>query len=205
MRRRRRTGSRSRTHRAGARRRQGRGRAGRGVREAAAGPREGDDCPLQIPEVGEVRERAAEDADRKSPALQIEGMILHPKSWARPSGYSNGVAAEGRQVFVAGQVGWNAKQEIVSDDFVAQVEQALQNVVAILSEAEARPEDLVRLTWYVTDKREYLARATEVGQVYRRVIGRHFPAMTLVQVAALVDDRARVEIEATAVVQKSRN
>ena len=96
--------------------------------------------------------------------------FLHPKHWTRASGYSNGVAAEGRQVFVAGQVGWNARQEIVSDDFVAQVEQALQNVVEILAEAEARPEDLVRLTWYITDKREYLARSTEVGQVYRRVI-----------------------------------
>ena len=131
-------------------------------------------------------------------------MILHPKKWMPTSGYSNGVAAEGRQVFVAGQVGWNARQEIVSDDFVAQVEQALQNIVDILAEAEARPEDLVRLTWYITDKREYLARSTEVGEVYRRVIGRHFPAMTLVQVVALVEDRAKVEIEATAVVPTTR-
>jgi enamine deaminase RidA (YjgF/YER057c/UK114 family) len=129
--------------------------------------------------------------------------ILHPKNWTPASGYSNGVAADGRQLFVAGQVGWNARQEIVSDDFVAQVDQALRNVVEILAEAKARPEDLVRLTWYVTDKREYLARSTEVGQVYRRVIGRHFPAMTLVQVVALVDDRAKVEIEATAVIPPS--
>ena len=126
--------------------------------------------------------------------------FLHPKNWTPASGYSNGVAAEGRQIFVAGQVGWNARQEIVSDDFIAQVEQALQNVVEILAEAEARPEDLVRLTWYITDKREYIARSAEVGQVYRRVIGRHFPAMTLVQVSALVDERAKVEIEATAVI-----
>ena len=132
-------------------------------------------------------------------------MILHPKNWMRPSGYSNGVAAEGRQVFVAGQVGWNARQEIVSDDFIAQVEQALKNIVEILAEAEARPEDIVRLTWYITDKQEYLARSTEVGEVYRRVIGRHFPAMTLVQVVALVEDRAKVEIEATAIVPKTRN
>ncbi|HEV3059116.1 MAG TPA: RidA family protein [Vicinamibacterales bacterium] len=131
-------------------------------------------------------------------------MILHPKNWTRPSGYSNGVAAEGRQVFVAGQIGWNARQEIVTDDLVAQVERALQNIVAVLAEAEARPEDLVRLTWYVTDKREYLARTAEVGQVYRRVIGRHFPAMTLVQVPALLEDRAKVEIEATAVVPRTR-
>jgi enamine deaminase RidA (YjgF/YER057c/UK114 family) len=126
--------------------------------------------------------------------------FLHPKSWAPTKGFSNGVAAEGRQVFVAGQVGWNARQEIVDDDFVAQVEQALRNVVDVLAEADARPEHLVRLTWYVTDKREYLTRAREVGQAYRRVIGRHFPAMTLVQVVALVEDRAKVEIEATAVV-----
>jgi len=126
--------------------------------------------------------------------------FLHPKHWPRPRGFSHGVAAEGRQVFVAGQVGWNARQEIVGDDFVAQVEQALHNVVDILAECDARPEHLVRLTWYVCDKQEYLKRASEVGEVYRRVIGRHFPAMTLVQVAALVEDRARVEIEATAVV-----
>jgi enamine deaminase RidA (YjgF/YER057c/UK114 family) len=126
--------------------------------------------------------------------------FLHPKNWAPTSGFSNGVAAEGRQIFVAGQVGWNARQEIVDDDFVAQVEQALRNIVDILAEADARPQHLVRLTWYLTDKREYVARSTEVGQVYRRIVGRHFPAMTLVQVAALLDDRAKVEIEATAVV-----
>jgi enamine deaminase RidA (YjgF/YER057c/UK114 family) len=126
--------------------------------------------------------------------------LLHPKHWAPTSGFSNGVAAEGRQVYVAGQVGWNARQEIVDDDFVAQVEQALRNVVDILAEAGARPEHLVRLTWYITDKREYLARSSDVGQAYRRVLGRHFPAMTLVQVVALVEDRAKVEIEATAVV-----
>jgi len=126
--------------------------------------------------------------------------LLHPRNWARTAGFSNGVAAEGRQVFVAGQVGWNARQEIVSDDFVAQVEQALRNVVDVLAEADARPEHLVRLGWYIIDKREYLARSSEVGQAYRRVIGRHFPAMTLVQVVALVEDRAKVEIEATAVV-----
>ena len=126
--------------------------------------------------------------------------FLHPKNWAPTRGFSNGVTADGRQVFIAGQVGWNARQEIVDDDFIAQVEQALRNVVDVLAEADARPEHLVRLTWYVTDKQEYIRRASEVGEVYRRVIGRHFPAMTLVQVAALVEDRAKVEIEATAVV-----
>ena len=126
--------------------------------------------------------------------------LLHPKHWRPAKGFTNGVAAAGRQVFVAGQIGWDADQRIVSDDFVAQVEQALRNIVEVLAEAGARPEHLVRLTWYVVDKREYLARASEVGAAYRRVIGRHFPAMTLVQVVALVEDRARVEIEATAVI-----
>jgi enamine deaminase RidA (YjgF/YER057c/UK114 family) len=126
--------------------------------------------------------------------------LLHPKNWAPTKGFSSGVAVEGRQIYVAGQVAWNARQEIVDEDFVAQVEQALRNIVDILAEADARPEHLVRLTWYITDKREYIARASEVGQTYRRVVGRHFPAMTLVQVAALLDDRAKVEIEATAVV-----
>ena len=130
--------------------------------------------------------------------------LLHPKDWAPTKGFSNGVAAEGRQVFVAGQIGWNARQEIVSDDFVAQVEQALRNVVDVLAEAGARPEHLVRLTWYVTDKHQYLARTKEVGRVYQDVIGRHYPAMTLVQVAGLLEDRACVEIEATAVVPHSQ-
>jgi enamine deaminase RidA (YjgF/YER057c/UK114 family) len=126
--------------------------------------------------------------------------VLHPTGWLPTKGFANGVAAEGRQIFVAGQVAWNAQQEIVGDDFVAQVEQVLRNIVDILAEGEARPEHLVRLTWYVTDKREYAVRSNEVGQAYRRIVGRHFPAMTLVQVAALLDDRAKVEIEATAVV-----
>ena len=128
--------------------------------------------------------------------------ILHPKSWARAKGFSNGVVAEGRVVFVAGQVGWNAEQEFESDDFVAQVEQALANIAAVMAEAGAGPEHLVRLTWYVIDKREYLSRLDDVGQAYRRVIGRHYPAMTLVQVTSLVEDRARVEIEATAVLPR---
>ena len=129
--------------------------------------------------------------------------LLHPKHWARAKGFANGIAAEGRLVFVAGQVGWNAQQQFESDDFVAQVEQALRNIVEVLAEAEAGPEHLVRLTWYVTDKSEYLARLAEVGQAYRRVIGRHYPTMALVQVVALLEDRAKVEIEATAVVPRS--
>jgi enamine deaminase RidA (YjgF/YER057c/UK114 family) len=126
--------------------------------------------------------------------------ILHPQHWAPAKGFANGVVAEGRQIYVAGQIGWNAEQKFESDDFVVQAEQALANIVAVLAEADAGPEHLVRLTWYVTDKREYLARLAEVGEAYRRVIGRHFPAMTLVQVTALLEDRAKVEIEATAVV-----
>jgi len=126
--------------------------------------------------------------------------ILHPASWKPALGYANGIAAEGRQVFLGGQIGWTGQQVFETDDFVGQVEQALRNIVEVLAEAGGRPEDLVRLTWFVLDKREYLDRLKEVGQAYRRVLGRHFPAMSLVQVGALVEDRARVEIEATAVV-----
>jgi enamine deaminase RidA (YjgF/YER057c/UK114 family) len=129
--------------------------------------------------------------------------VLQPKGWAPAKGFSNGVAAEGRQVFVAGQVGWNAEQVFESDDFVAQTEQALRNIVVVLAEAGAGPEHIVRMTWYVTSKREYVDRQRDVGQAYRRVIGRHFPAMALVQVVALVEDRAKVEIEATAVIPPS--
>ncbi len=126
--------------------------------------------------------------------------ILQPAGWAKPKGYVNGIAASGRQVFVAGQIGWNAQGHFETDDFVAQVERALANVVAVLAEAGAAPQHITRMTWYITDKREYLARAREVGDAYRRVIGRHFPAMTLVVVAGLLEDRAKVEIEVTAVV-----
>ena len=128
--------------------------------------------------------------------------VLHPKHWAAAKGFANGIAAEGKQVFVAGQVGWNAEQMFESDDFAAQTEQALRNIVEVLAEAGARPEHIVRLTWYVTSKQEYIARLRDVGGAYRRVLGRHFPAMTLVQVVALVEDRAKVEIEATAVVPR---
>ena len=125
---------------------------------------------------------------------------LHPKHWTPAKGFANGVAADGRQVFIAGQIGWNARQQFESDDFVAQTEQALRNIVEVLAEAGGRPEHIVRLTWYVTSKSEYVTRQRDIGAAYRRVLGRHFPAMTLVQVVALVEDRAKVEIEATAVV-----
>lgn len=126
--------------------------------------------------------------------------ILHPRNWKPAKGYANGVAARGRMVFTGGLIGWNEREEFVSDDFAPQAEQVLRNIVAVLAEAGARPEHLVRLTWYVTDKRDYLAALPELGRAYRAVIGRHYPAMALVQVAALVEDRAKVEIEATAVI-----
>jgi enamine deaminase RidA (YjgF/YER057c/UK114 family) len=128
--------------------------------------------------------------------------LLHPRHWKQPKGFVNGIAAEGRLVFLAGQVGWNAEQIFESDDFVVQVRQALANTVALVAEAGGKPEHITRLTWYVLDKRDYLSRLRELGDAYRGVMGRHFPAMTLVQVGALVEDRAKVEIEATAVVPK---
>ncbi len=126
--------------------------------------------------------------------------ILQPPGWARPRGYANGVAAEGRQVFVSGQIGWDAEQRFVGDDFAAQARQALANVVAVLACAGARPEHLVRLTWYVTSRDEYNAALAGIGAAYRELIGRHFPAMSVVVVAGLLEPRAKVEIEATAVV-----
>jgi enamine deaminase RidA (YjgF/YER057c/UK114 family) len=126
--------------------------------------------------------------------------FLHPSHWKPAIGYSNGVAATGRMIFTGGIIGWNADQEFETDDFVGQVEQALKNIVQVIGCAGAGPETLVRLTWYVTDKREYLASLKDLGRVYKAVIGRHYPAMALVQVVALVEDRAKVEIEATAVI-----
>ena len=126
--------------------------------------------------------------------------FLHPRNWKPALGYANGVAASGRMIFCGGLIGWNAEQQFESDDFIDQVAQTLRNIVAVLAEAGAGPEHIVRLTWYVTDKQEYLARLRELGRVYREILGKHFPAMALVQVVALVEDRAKVEIEATAVV-----
>jgi enamine deaminase RidA (YjgF/YER057c/UK114 family) len=127
--------------------------------------------------------------------------ILQPAGWAQPRGYANGVAASGRQVFVAGQIGWNERCEFDSDDFIAQVRQTLLNIRAVLAEAQAQPEHIVRMTWYLIDKREYIARGREVGQAYRDVLGRDYGiAMSAVQVSALMEDRAKVEIEVTAVV-----
>jgi enamine deaminase RidA (YjgF/YER057c/UK114 family) len=128
--------------------------------------------------------------------------FLQPEGWAPPQGYANGVAAEGRQIYVAGQVGWNAQCKFDSGDFAAQVEQALRNVVDVLKAGGAGPEHIVRMNWYITDKADYQARRSEIGAAYRRVIGRHFPAMTLLVVAGLLEPEAKVEIEATAVVPK---
>jgi enamine deaminase RidA (YjgF/YER057c/UK114 family) len=126
--------------------------------------------------------------------------ILHPPGWARPKGYSNGITASGRMVFVSGMVGWDAQGEFRTDDFAGQARQALLNIVAVLNEARALPEHIVRMTWYVVDKKEYVAAYKEIGIAYREIIGRHFPTMTAVQVVALVEDRAKLEIEVTAVV-----
>jgi enamine deaminase RidA (YjgF/YER057c/UK114 family) len=131
--------------------------------------------------------------------------IFLPEGWAKPSGYANGVAAAGRLVFVAGQIGWNpAASQFETDDFAAQTGQALRNVAAVLAAAGAGPEHVVRMTWYVTDKAAYLASRREIGRAWREVMGRHYPAMAVVVVSALMEDRAKVEIEATAVVPEIR-
>ncbi len=126
--------------------------------------------------------------------------ILQPAGWALPKGYSNGIAARGRTVVVGGQIGWDSQCRFHSSDFAEQAKQALQNIVAVLAEAGGKPEHIIRMTWYVIDKREYLASYPALGRAYREVIGRNFPAMTAVQVAGLMEDAARVEIEATAVI-----
>jgi enamine deaminase RidA (YjgF/YER057c/UK114 family) len=125
--------------------------------------------------------------------------LFNPTEWNRPKGYSNGVTAFGQMIFVAGQVGWDANEVFQTDDLVGQVRQALSNIVAVLATAGARPEHIVRMNWYLADKNEYNARLSEIGQVYRETIGRHYPAMTAVQVAGFVEDGAKVEIEVTAI------
>jgi enamine deaminase RidA (YjgF/YER057c/UK114 family) len=125
---------------------------------------------------------------------------LQPDGWVTPKGYANGVAARGTMIFTGGQIGWNAAQQFESDDFIAQTRQTLLNVRAVLEAGGAGPEHLVRLTWYVVDRNEYNARLKELGVVYREVLGKHFPAMACVQVAGLMEERAKIEIEATAVI-----
>jgi enamine deaminase RidA (YjgF/YER057c/UK114 family) len=126
--------------------------------------------------------------------------LLQPPGWAPAKGYANGVSARGTQIYVGGQIGWNAQQQFETDDFIAQTAQTLRNVAAVLAAGGAGPEHMVRMTWYVLDRNEYNARLKELGAVYRDVMGRHFPAMTCVQVAGLMEPRAKVEIEVTAVV-----
>ena len=126
--------------------------------------------------------------------------VLLPPGWPRPKGYANGVTAKGRMVFVAGMIGWDAQGVFHTDDMAGQVRQALQNIVEVLAEGGAKPEHIVRMTWYITDKKEYLAQQAEIGKAYRELIGSFSVAMTAVQVAALIEDEAKVEIEVTAVV-----
>lgn len=126
--------------------------------------------------------------------------FLQPLHWPRPRGYANGVVAAGRMIFISGMIGWNDQEKFAAQDFVGQVRQALKNVVEVLAEANAKPEHIVRMTWYVVDKEEYTGACKEIGVAYREIIGSHYPAMTAVQVVALIEDQARVEIEVTAVV-----
>lgn len=126
--------------------------------------------------------------------------VLLPPGWPRPKGYANGVAVNGRQIYVAGMIGWDAHGQFHTDDLAGQARQAMQNIVEVLAAGEAKPEHIVRMTWYITDKKEYLAQQAEIGKAYRELIGSFSVAMTAVQVAALIEDRAKVEIEVTAVV-----
>ena len=132
--------------------------------------------------------------------MTMKNTLLQPEGWVTPKGYANGVAARGTMVFTGGQIGWNAQQQFESDDFIAQTKQTLLNVRAMLEAEGAGPEHLVRLTWYVTDRNEYNSRLKELGAVYREVLGKNFPAMACVQVAGLMEERAKIEIEATAVI-----
>ncbi|MDF2114145.1 RidA family protein [Roseiarcaceae bacterium H3SJ34-1] len=126
--------------------------------------------------------------------------ILQPETWAKPAGYANGVSARGRFIFVGGQIGWNHQSQFETDDLVEQVRQTLGNMLTVLAEGGAGPQHITSMTWYFTDKKEYLARLKEIGEVYRDIIGRHYPAMAAVQVSALMEDRAKVEIQAIAVI-----
>lgn len=126
--------------------------------------------------------------------------IVQPDGWPRPRGYANGILAEGRLLFISGQVAWDEQERFHSDDIVEQVRQALKNTLTMLAAGGAKPEHVARMTWYLTDKREYLARAKEIGAVYRELMGKHYPAMSMVAVSTLMEDRAKVEIESTAVI-----
>lgn len=145
----------------------------------------------------------AKSGDTKSDVRRtfVPHEIIQPDGWAKARGYANGIVAQGRQLYVGGQIGWNAEQKFEAHDFIGQMEQTLRNVLDVVEAAGGSATDIVRLTWYVTDKKEYVARQKEVGEAYRRVLGRHFPAMTMVVVADLIEDEALVEIEAVAVLE----
>ncbi len=128
--------------------------------------------------------------------------FLQPENWVKPKGYANGVAAEGKMVFTGGLIGWDENEKFPSSDFAEQVNQTFKNIVAVLAEAGAKPTDITRLTWYITDKKEYLSSLKAIGQAYRDNFGRHFPTMAVVQVVALMEDEAKVEIEATAILER---
>ncbi len=163
-------------------------------------------APYKYPRAIEFLDSPAAHRDRQAPALPAAGArrlsdILLPEGWAKPIGYANGIAARGRLVFVAGQIGWNpATCQFETDDFAAQTEQTLRNVAAVLREAGAGPEHIARMTWYITDKPAYLAARRDIGRAWREILGRIYPTMAVVVVSALIEDRAKVEIEATAVV-----
>ena len=125
---------------------------------------------------------------------------LHPANWAKPRGYANGIAASGKLVFIGGQIGWTGEQNFEAKDLAGQTRQALANILAVLAEAGGRAEHITRFTWYIVDKQEYLANLKDIGTAYREVMGKHFPAMAMVQIVALIEDEAKVEIEATAVI-----
>ena len=133
-------------------------------------------------------------------AVETKSKVIQPPGWPRPKGYSHGMVAEGRLLVTGGLIGWDEQERFTSDDFIDQLRQTLKNTVQVLESGGAEPGHIVRMTWYVTDKREYLERVREIGAVYRETIGRHFPAMAVVEVAALLEDRAKVEIETTAVI-----
>jgi len=130
----------------------------------------------------------------------MSNKIIQPEGWLPPKGYANGIEARGRQIYVGGQIGWNSDCKFETDDLVLQIKQALQNCVDVVRAAGGGPEDIVRMTWYLEDKKEYVARLKEIGAVYREIIGRNFPAMSAIQIADLVEDEAKVEIEVTAVI-----
>jgi enamine deaminase RidA (YjgF/YER057c/UK114 family) len=126
--------------------------------------------------------------------------IIQPDGWSRPKGYSNGIVAEGKMLFISGQIGWDENEQFQSDDFVAQIRQTLENTIAVLNAADAKPEHVVRMTWYITSRADYLANLDAIGQVYREIMGKTFPVMAMVEVSALMEARAKVEIETTAVI-----